>query len=156
MRHRVARAIPALTSVLAIGIAVGGCSTATAGATPAGSASSPAASATASAAARTSAPFYGPPGPDPACVAALKAEQTLQARQSKDQNSESAIDQDFTNFANALSAAAQQEKHPATAKAMTNLANDYTALVQSQSGAEQLPDMSTVQNDGAAFDKACS
>jgi hypothetical protein len=150
MRHRAARAIPAFASVLAIGIAVGGCSTATAtaGAAPARPASS--------AAARTSAPFYGPPGPDPACVAALKAEQTLQARQSKDQNNESAIDQDFTNFANALSAAAQQEKDPATAKAMTNLANDYTALVESQSGAEQLPDMSTIQNDGAAFDKACS
>ena len=39
---------------------------------------------------------------------------------------------------------------------MTALANDYTALVESQSGAAQLPDMSTVQNDGAAFDKACS
>jgi hypothetical protein len=152
MRHRAARAIPALASVLAVGIAVGGCSSATAGASSAGSTSS----ATASAAARTSAPFYGPPGPDPACVAARKAEQTLQARQGKDQKNESAIDQDFTNFANALSAAAQQEKHPATAKAMTNLANDYTALVESQSGAEQLPDMSTIQNDGAAFDKACS
>jgi hypothetical protein len=154
MRHRTARAIPALASVLAVGIAVGGCSaaTATAGAAPAGSASS----ATASAAARTTAPFYGPPGPDPACAAALKAEQTLQARQSKDQNNESALDQDFTNFANALSAAAEQEKHPATAKAMTALANDYNALVESQSGAEQLPDMNTVESDGAAFDKACS
>jgi hypothetical protein len=152
MRHRAARAIPALTSVLAVGIAVGGCSaaTATARAASAGSASS------ATASARASAPFYGPPGPDLACVAALKAEQTLQARQGKDQNNESALDQDFTNFANALSAAARQEKHPATAKAMTALANDYTDLVESQSGAAQLPDMSTVQNDGAAFDKACS
>jgi hypothetical protein len=154
MRHRAARIIPALASVLAVGIAVGGCSTATAtaGAAPAGPASSAASSATA----RASAPFYGPPGPDPACVAALKAEQTLQARQGKDQKNESAIDQDFTNFANALSAAAQEEKHPATAKAMTALANDYNALVGSQSGAEQLPDMSTIQNDGTAFDKACS
>jgi hypothetical protein len=153
MRHRAARAIPALASVLAVGIAVGGCSaaTATARAASAGSASSPTASA-----ARASAPFYGPPGPDPACVVALKAEQTLQARQGKDQNNESALDRDFTNFANALSAAAQQETHPATAKAMTALANDYTDLVESQSGAAQLPDMSTIQNDGAAFDKACS
>jgi len=151
MRHRAARAIPALASVLAVGIAVSGCSAATARAASAGSASSATASA-----ARASAPVYGPPGPDPACVAALKAEQTLQARQGKDQNNESALDKDFTNFANALSAAAQEEKHPATAKAMTALANDYTDLVESQSGAAQLPDMSTVQNDGAAFDKACS
>jgi hypothetical protein len=153
MRHRAARAVPALASVLAVGIAVGGCSAATA--TARAASAGPASSATASAA-RASAPFYGPPGPDPACVAALKAEQTLQARQGKDQNNESALDQDFTNFANALSAAARQEKHPATAKAMTALANDYTDLVESQSGAAQLPDMSTVQNDGAAFDKACS
>jgi hypothetical protein len=155
MRHRAARAIPALASVLAVGIAVGGCSAATANTTARAASAGSASSATTSAA-RASAPVYGPPGPDQACVAALKAEQTLQARQGKDQNSESAIDQDFTNFANALSAAAQQEKHPATAKAMTALANDYTALVESQSGAGQLPDMSTIQNDGAAFDKACS
>src|SRR5205807_9049092 len=51
---------------------------------------------------------------------------------------------------------AQRETHPATAKAMTALASDYTDLVASQSGAAQLPDMSTVQNDGTAFDKACS
>jgi hypothetical protein len=150
MRHRATRAIPALALVLAAGIAVGGCATATAtaGAASAGSASS--------AAARASASVYGPPAPDPACVAALKAEQTLQARQGKDQNSESALDQDFMNFANALSAAAQHEMHLATAKAMTALANDYTALVESQSGAAQLPDMNTIQGDGAAFDKACS
>jgi hypothetical protein len=149
MRHHTVRAIPALASVLAVGMAVGGCATATAtaGAAPASSVSS---------AARTSAPVDGPFGPDPACVAALKAEQTLQTRQGKDQSNESAIDQDFTNFANALNTAAQQEAHPATAKAMTALANDYTALVESQSGAVQLPDMSTVQDDGAAFDKACS
>ena len=149
MRHPTVRAILALASVLAVGIAVGGCATATAtaGAAPASSVSS---------AARTSAPVDGPFGPDPACAAALKAEQTLQTRQGKDQNNESAIDQDFTNFANALDTAAQQETHPATAKAMTALANDYTALVESQSGAVQLPDMSTIQGDGAAFDKACS
>lgn len=148
MRHR---ALPAFAVVLAAGLAVGGCATATAG-TASGShtaSSSPAA-------VRTSAPVYGPPGPDPACAAALKAEQTLQTRQSKDQDNESALDQDFTNFASALSAAAQEEKHPATAKAMTTLANDYTALVESQSGAEDLPDMNTVENDGTAFEKACS
>jgi hypothetical protein len=162
MRHRTVRAIPALASVLAVGIAVGGCTTAiatarvaSAGAAPASSISSAASSATASAA-RTSAPVDGPFGPDSACVAALKAEQTLQARQGKDQNSESALDQDFTNFANALNAAAQRETHPAAAKAMTTLASDYTDLVDSQSGAAQLPDISTIQADGAAFDKACS
>ena len=143
-------AIPALVSVLAVGIAVGGCAaaTATAGAASASSAASPTASA-------ASASFYGPPGPDPACAAARTAEQTLQARQGKDQSSESAIDQDFTNFAKALNAAARQEKHPAVANAMTALADDYTALVESQSGAAPLPSMSAIQNDGAAFDKAC-
>ncbi len=144
MRHR---AVPALALMLAVSIGVGGCATATATAGPA-SATAPAP--------RSSAPVFGPAAPDPACVAALKAEQTLQARQGKDQSDESALDQDFTNFASALSDAAQREKHPATAQAMTALANDYTALVQSQSGAIQLPDMNTVQNDGAAFDKACS
>jgi len=39
---------------------------------------------------------------------------------------------------------------------MTTLADDFNALVESQSGAEELPDMNTVENDGAAFDKACS
>jgi hypothetical protein len=143
-------AIPALVSVLAVGIAVGGCAaaTATAGAASASSAASPTASA-------ASASFYGPPGPDPACAAARKAEQTLQARQGKDQSSESAIDQDFTNFASALNAAARQEKRPVVANTMTALANDYTALVESQSGAAPLPSMSAMQNDGAAFDKAC-
>lgn len=156
MMHRTVRAIAALASVLAVGTAVGGCAAtnATAGDATASSAAPTTASAAASAA-RTTAPVYGPPGPDRACAAALKAEQTLRARQGKDQGSESAIDRDFTNFANALNAAAQQETHPATAKAMTALANDYTALVQSQSGAVPLPDMSTVQSDGAAFDKAC-
>jgi hypothetical protein len=153
MRHRPARAIPAFACVLAVGIAVSGCATATATGRGAGS---PAASSPVASAGRTSAPFDGPTGADPACVAALKAEQVLQARQGRDQSSESAIDRDFTNFASALNAAAQQEKSPATAKAMTGLASDYTALVQSQSGAAQLPDMSTVQSDGAAFDKACS
>ena len=154
MRHRAVRVLPALALALAAGIAVEGCTAATATAT-AGGASAGSVSAAASAA-RTSAPVDGPYGLDAACVAALKAEQTLQARQGKDENAESALDRDFTNFAAALSAAAQQEQHPATAKAMTALASDYTALVESQSGAAQLPDMSTVQSDGAAFDKACS
>jgi hypothetical protein len=131
--------------VLAAGITVAGCSTATAGTTASPSATT-----------RTSAPVLGPRVPDPACVTALKAEQTLQARQGKDQDNETALDRDFTNFANALSAAAQQDKHPAIAKAMTALANDYNALVESQTGAEELPDMTTVENDGTAFDKACS
>jgi hypothetical protein len=143
-------AIPALVSVLAIGIALGGCAAATA---PAGAAVDSSASSPTASAAKAS--FYGPTGPDPACAAARKAEQTLQARQGKDQSSESAIDQDFTNFASALNAAARQEKHPAAANAMTALANDYTALVESQSGAAPLPSMSAVQNDGAAFDRAC-
>jgi hypothetical protein len=151
MRHRTVRAIPALAAVLAAGLAVAGC--ATAAATAGGGPASPAAS---SPAARASAPFNGPFGPDAACVTALKAEQVLQARQGKDQGSETAIDRDFTTFASALNAAAQQEKHPATAKAMTALANDYTALVDSQSGATQLPDMTAIQGDGTAFDKACS
>jgi hypothetical protein len=107
-------------------------------------------------ASKTAAPVYGPAAPDQACVAAEKAEQTLQSRQGKDQDNEPALDQDFTNFAAALSAAAQRETHPAIAAAMTALANDYTDLVESQSGAAQLPDMTQVQKDGAAFDKACS
>jgi hypothetical protein len=150
MRHRAVRVIPAFALVLAVGIAVAGCTAAIAGGASAGSVSAAASSA------RTSAPADGPYGLDAACVAALKAEQTLQGRQGKDENAESALDLDFTNFAAALNAAAQQETHPATAKAMTALANDYTALVESQSGAAQLPDMSTIQSDGAAFDKACS
>ncbi len=144
----------ALAIVLAAGIAVSGCTaaTATTGSAPASSASSAARSATPSA--RASAPVYGPVA-DPACAAAVKARLVLEERQGKDQASEPAIDRDFTNFASALNAAAQEEKNPATAKVMTALANDYTALVQSQSGAQQLPDMSTVQSDGAAFDNAC-
>jgi len=151
MRHRAVRVLPALALVLAAGIAVAGCTaaTATAGGASAGSVSAAASSA------RTSAPVDGPYGLDAACVAALKAEQTLQARQGKDQSSESAIDQDFTNFASALNAAARQEKRPAVVNTMTALANDYTALVESQSGAAPLPSMSAMQNDGAAFDKAC-
>ena len=104
----------------------------------------------------TRAPVYGPAAPDQACVAAKQAEQTLQSRQTKDQNNESALDQDFTNFASALNSDAQREKSPAAATAMTTLANDYTDLIESQSGAAQLPDMTQVQQDGAAFDKACS
>jgi hypothetical protein len=153
MRHRT---LPALALVLSVGSAVGGCAAAAAGTASNSQAASAFSSATATAAARVSAPFVGPRGPDPACAAALKAEQTLQARQGKDQDNESALDQDFTDFANALSAAAQRETRPATAKAMTALANDYNALVESQSGAEQLPDMNTVENDGTAFGKACS
>jgi hypothetical protein len=151
MRHRAreaaTRAVPVVALALAVGAAVAGCAAATAAA--------PAAS-TRSAATHTSAPQYGPPSRDAACTAADQAEQTLQTRQGKDQNSETALDQDFTNFANALSAAAQQEKRPAVAQAMTTLANDYNDLVESQSGAAQLPDMSQVQSDGEAFDKACS
>jgi hypothetical protein len=98
----------------------------------------------------------GPAGPDPACVAAENAEHTLESRQGQDQSNESALDQDFTNFATALSAAAQSEKRPAVAQAMTALANDYNYLVESQTGAAQLPDVSQIQKDGAAFDKACS
>jgi len=138
--------------VLAASIALGGCTAATA----TGVASRGSTSSVTPSAARTSAAFNGPFGPDQACLAALKAEQALQARQGKDAGSESALDQDFTNFASALNSAAQREKDPATAKAMTDLANDYTALVQSQSGAAQLPDMSSVDSDGTAFDKACA
>ncbi|HJP76432.1 MAG TPA: hypothetical protein VJ914_19345 [Pseudonocardiaceae bacterium] len=94
-------------------------------------------------------------GPDQACAAALKAERNLQAHQGTDQSDESAIDQDFMNFADALNSAAQHEADPAKAKAMTALAEDYAALVGSQSGAAQLPDMNTVSSDGAAFDKSC-
>lgn len=149
MRHR---APPVFALVLGAGIAVSGCAAATAGTASAGHV----ASATASPATRASARVYGPPGPDQACIAALKAERTLQARQGKDQDNESALDQDFTNFANALSGASQQEKNPAAAKAMTALANDYNNLVESQSGAVQLPNMTTVENDGTALDKACA
>jgi hypothetical protein len=153
MRHRArevaTRAVPVAALALAVGAAIAGCAAAAAG-TPA--------AATRPAATRTAAPVDGPVAavPDPACVAAKKAEQTLQSRQGKDQDNESALDQDFTNFANALSDAAQRETHPATAQAMTALANDYNDLVESQSGGAQLPDMSQVQQDGAAFDKACS
>jgi len=158
MRHRTVRAIPALVTALAVAIAVGGCSAATATprAASAGTASAGSVSAAASSATSTSVPVDGPFGPDSACVAALKAEATLQARQGKDQDNESALDQDFTNFANALNADARRETRPATAKAMTTLASDFTDLVESQTGTAQLPDMSTVQSDGAAFDKACS
>ncbi|TVZ05366.1 hypothetical protein EAS64_12430 [Trebonia kvetii] len=150
MMHRTVRVVPAIAAVLAAGIVVGGCAdaTATAAATSARSDSSPAA-------AQTNAPMAGPPAPDAGCFAARKAEQTLQARQGKDQGSQSAIDRDFTNFASALNGAARQATHPAAAKAMTALADDYTALVASQSGAAQLPSVATMQSDGAAFDKAC-
>jgi hypothetical protein len=152
MMQPAARVAGAIAAVLAAGIVIGGCAGATAAA---GAASARSVSSAAGAAAETSAPVAGPPAPDAACLAARQAEQTLQARQGKDQGSESAIDQDFTNFASALNAAARQEKNPAAARAMTALADDYTALVASQSGAAPLPSMSAMQNDGAAFDKAC-
>lgn len=159
MRHRVrevaTRAVPAVALTLAVGAAVAGCATATATVgTTVPATKGPAT--TGPAATRTSAPVYGPSVSDQACAAAQNAEQTLQSRQGQDQNDESALDQDFMNFAAALSTAAQSEKRPAVAQAMTALANDYTDLVDSQSGAAQLPDMSQVQKDGAAFDKACS
>jgi hypothetical protein len=142
------RAVPAFALAIVVGAAVTSCAGGTAGTTPAAT--------TRPAATGAAAPVYGPPTRDPACIAAENALQTLESSQGQDQNNESALDQDFTNFATALSAAAQSEKRPAVAQAMTALANDYTALVESQSGAEQLPDMSQVQKDGAAFDKACA
>jgi hypothetical protein len=161
MTHRArevaTRAVPAVALALAVGAVVVGCAAAAAGAPAA--AIRPAATRPAAirpAATRAAAPVAGPFAPDPACVAAENAEQTLQSRQGPDQDNESALDQDFINFAAALSAAAQSEKRPAAAQAMTALADDYTALVESQSGAAQLPGMSQVQKDGAAFDKACS
>jgi hypothetical protein len=152
MMHRTVRVAGPIAAVLAAGIAVAGCAgaAATAGAASARSASSATASA-----AGTSAPMVGPPGPDAACAAARKAERTLQARQGKDQASQSAINRDFTNFASALNTAAVHATHPATARAMTALADDYTALVASQSGAAQLPSVATMQRDGDAFDRAC-
>lgn len=151
MMQPAVRVAGAIVAVLTAGIVVGGCAGATA---TAGTASARSAAAAPSAA-ETSAPIVGPTAPDAACLAARKAEQTLQARQGKDQGSQAAIDQDFTNFASALNAAARQATHPATAKAMTTLADDYTALVASQSGAAQLPSVATMQSDGAAFEAAC-
>jgi hypothetical protein len=153
MMQPVVRVAGAIAAVLAAGLVVGGCAgaSAAAGAASARSASSPAVPS----AAGTSAAVVGPSAPDAACFAARKAERALQARQGKDQGSQSAIDRDFTSFASALNAAARQATYPATAKAMTALADDYTALVASQSGAAQLPSVATMQSDGAAFDKAC-
>jgi hypothetical protein len=142
MREIATRVVTVMAVVLVAGCTAG---------TPTGTAGAPAAGT-----ARTTAPVYGPTAPDAACSAAQKAAQTLQSRQGEDSGNESALDQDFTNFAATLNAAAQHETRPATAQAMTTLANDYTALVESQSGAVQLPDMSQVQKDGAAFTKACS
>jgi len=157
MRHRARElatgAFPVLALALTVGAAVVGCATAATRPAAARAATRPAA--TRAAATPAAAPIDGPAAPDPACVAAENAEQTLQSRQGKDQNDESALDQDFMNFAAALSAAAQSEKRPAAARALTALANDYTALVESQSGAAQLPSVSQIQKDGAAFDKAC-
>lgn len=156
MRHRArnlaTRAVPAVALALAAGAAVAGCASATATTTAAanGTVKTPAAST------RTAAPMFGPAAPDPACVPAKRAERTLQSRQGKDQSNESALDKDFTNYAAALSSAAAHAKLAATAQAMNDLADDYTALVESQSGAAQLPNLSQVQKDGAAFDKACA
>ena len=152
MSYRAARVIPVLAVALAAGLAAGGCSAGAVPVTAAGATGSPSASPSATASGR----FDGPDAPDPACADALKAETTLEAKQGKDQGNETALDNDFMDFANALNAAARRARNPATAKAMTVLADDYTALVQSQSGAAQLPDMETVSKDGAAFDKACS
>lgn len=142
-----ARAVPAVALALAAGAAVSGCSSATA--------SPGAQAATRPASTRSAAPVYGPLAPDPACAAAKRAELTLESRQGTDQYKQSALDKDFTNYATALSDAAQHAKSPAVATAMNALADDYNALVQSQSGGAQLPDVSKVQKDGAAFDKAC-
>jgi hypothetical protein len=152
-REAPTRAVVAVVLALVVGAAVAGC--ASAGAT-AGAPAATAPATTAPATTGPTAPADGPFAPDAACVAAEKAEQTLESRQGQDQNNETALDQDFMNFANALTAAAQSEKSPAAAQAMTALANDYTAMVESQSGGAQLPDMTQVQKDGAAFDKACS
>jgi hypothetical protein len=155
-RPAVAVALAACACVTAACALLSGCG---AGGSPS-AASSPAAARTPAAAASPggTASFAGPrvQGPDPACADALKAERTLQASQSRDKNNEAALDQDFTNFANRLSADAQREVRPAAAQAMTNLANDYNDLVESQSGGAQLPDMTTVENDGTAFDRACA
>lgn len=160
MRHRARnvaiRAVPAVALALAAGAAVAGCASATATTAAAnGTARTPAAR-TPAASTRAAAPMFGPAAPDPACIPAKRAEHTLQTRQGKDQYSESALDKDFTNYAAALSSAAAHAKRAATAKAMNDLADDYTALVESQSGAAQLPNLSQVQKDGAAFDKACA
>jgi hypothetical protein len=133
--------------VLIAGLAAGGCASDSGG--------TPSQAGAVHVTARASAPVYGPPRPDPACVAALKAQQTLQASQGRDQGNESALDRDFMNFASALTAAARQEKHPATARAMSARADDYTAMVESQSGTAQLPAMNTVEDDGTAFTRAC-
>ena len=148
MSYRAARVIPVLAVALAVGTAAGGCS--------AGATAGTAVAATGSPSTSASGRFVGPEALDPACAEALKAEKTLEAKQGKDQSNETALDNDFMDFANALNAAARRARDPATAEAMTVLADDYTALVESQSGAAQLPDMETVTKDGAAFDKACS
>ena len=145
MRYRARRIVPAVALTLAACVTAAGCA----------AAAGTRATATGTKAGPAGAPFYGPPGPDPACAAALKAERVLRERQGKDQRSESALDRDFTDFASALSGAAAREKRPATARAMNALASDFTTLVASQSGGAQLPAMKTVQDDGAAFDKAC-
>jgi hypothetical protein len=115
-----------------------------------------AASATPSAAATGTAAAAASAGASAPCRDAVLAEQVLQASQAKDQSNRSALDRDFTAFANRLAADAQKETDPATAQAMTNLSNDYTDLVESQTGGAQLPAMTTVQADGTAFERACA
>jgi hypothetical protein len=105
--------------------------------------------------AAAAAPAYGPRAPDASCQAALRAQHTLEVSQVRDNANVTALDADFTKFANALTSDAGHETSSAAAKAMTSLANDYTALVQSQTGNAQLPAMATVQADGAAFTRVC-
>jgi len=93
--------------------------------------------------------------PDAACKDAVRALHILQISQGKDKANVAALDQDFIAFASRLGADAQKETDPAAVRAMTALANDYMDLVESQTGAAELPDMTTVQDDGEAFDRAC-
>jgi hypothetical protein len=90
------------------------------------------------------------------CRDAVQAEQALQTSQARDQSNRSALDRDFTAFANRLGADAQKETNPATAQAMTSLSTDYTDLVESQTGGAELPAMTTVQADGTAFERDCA
>lgn len=116
---------------------------------------SPAAVSSPAAAGTGAAAMQGPRVPDAACQAAVRAQRKLETSQVRDKTNATALDADFTAFANALTADAGRETSTAAAQAMNNLANDYIALVQSQSGAAQLPSMSTVQDDGAAFNRDC-
>lgn len=99
--------------------------------------------------------MQGPRVPHAACQAAVRAQQALQASQARDNTDQTALDADFTKFANALNNDAGRETNSAAARAMTNLADDYTNLVQSQTGNARLPDMTTVENDGTTFSRDC-